>query len=115
MTLEFKDYVRKPFTVVAIEITDENIKQVARELKIGTVKHKEEDGTPYILVDKKKIPNVNRVFPGYFVTKMGNNVRCYNPTVFPQQFTEMTEEIAQAMEDINSEGEWEEEAEAAEA
>lgn len=106
MTLEFTNYVRKPFAVEAIEVTEENIRDVARGLNIGTVKFDEETGEPYILVDKKKIPNVNRVHPGYFVTKMGNNIRCYNPQVFPQQFTEITEDILQAMEDINGEGEW---------
>ena len=104
--MEFTNYVRKPFSVQAIEVTDENIRDVARGLNIGVVKHDEDSGEPYILVDKKKIPNVNRVHPGYFVTKMGNNIRCYNPTVFPQQFTEITPDIIAAMEDINGEGEF---------
>lgn len=107
MTLEFTNYVRKPFSVQAIEVTEENIRDVARGLNIGTVKYDEETGEPYILVDKKKIPNVNRVHAGFFVTKMGNNIRCYNPQVFPQQFTEITPEIIAAMEDINGEGDWE--------
>jgi hypothetical protein len=106
MTLEFTNYVRKPFSVQAIEVTEENIRDVARGLNIGVVKHDEDTGAPYILVDKKKIPNVNRVHAGYFVTKMGNNVRCYNPQVFPQQFTEITPDIIAAMEDINGEGEF---------
>lgn len=106
MTLEFTNYVRKPFSVQAIEVTEENIRDVARGLNIGQVKFDEETGEPYILVDKKKIPNVNRVHAGYFVTKMGNNIRCYNPQVFPQQFTEITPEIIEAMEDINGDGDW---------
>lgn len=106
MTLEFTNYVRKPFSVQAIEVTEENIRDVARGLNIGNVKYDEETGEPYIMVDKKKIPNVNRVHAGFFVTKMGNNIRCYNPQVFPQQFTEITPEIIAAMEDINGEGEW---------
>lgn len=115
MTIEFTNYVRKPFTVEAIEVTVENIRDVAKSLSIGVVKHDEDSGKPYILVDKKKIPNVNRVHPGYFVTKMGNNTRCYNPQVFGQQFIEITDEIIAAMEDINGEGEWADEDEPAAA
>jgi hypothetical protein len=88
--MEFTTYVRKPFVVEAIEITTENIGDVAKY--VGDLKEKE-DGTPYILVDRRLVPNVFRVYPGFFMTKMGENVRCYSRKIFADQFMEKDEII----------------------
>jgi hypothetical protein len=88
--VEFTTFVRKPFVVDAIEITTQNIAEVANY--IGDLREKE-DGTPYILVDRRLVPNVLRVYPGFFMTKMGENVRCYSRRIFREQFTEQSEEI----------------------
>ena len=85
--MDFATYTRKPFKVEAIEITEENIFELAEF--IGTVR-KKEDGTPYIHVDKRLIPNVFRVYPGFFMTRMGDNVRCYSPKIFKDQFELVT-------------------------
>lgn len=81
--MQFDTYTRKPFTVEAIEITEENIFQLAEF--IGTVR-KKEDGSSYIHVDKRLVPNVFRVYPGFFMTRMGENIRCYSPKIFHDQF-----------------------------
>jgi len=86
----FNDFVRIPFTVSAVEVTEENLPEIA-EL-IGSLATKE-DGTPYVKVDNKIVPNVYRVFPGFWITKMGDNIRAYSPKVFKQQFVEGAEEI----------------------
>lgn len=83
--MEFTTYVRKPFVVEAIEITTENIEDVAKY--VGDLKEKE-DGTPYILVDRRLVPNVFRVYPGFYMTKMGENIRCYSKKVFTDQFVQ---------------------------
>lgn len=88
--MDFNEYVRKPFTVQAVQVTTENIDQVA-EL-VGTICTKD-DGTPYIQADRRLVPNVLQVYPGFWLTKMGNNVRCYSAKIFNQQFTSMTPEI----------------------
>jgi hypothetical protein len=88
--MEFTTFVRKPFTVQAIEITTENIHEVAKY--IGDVRERE-DGTEYILVDERLVPNVLRVGPGYYMTKMGENVRCYSRKIFREQFIEEDENI----------------------
>lgn len=88
--MEFTKFVRKPFTVEAIEITLENIDELAKD--IGDVRTRD-DGTKYILVDSRLVPNVEKVYPGFFVTKMGQNVRCYSRKIFREQFVEATEEI----------------------
>lgn len=89
--MDYTTFVRKPFTVEAVQVTPENIAEIAEF--VGELATREEDGTVYIKVNKKKIPNVFQVFVGYWVTKMGSNIRCYSPKVFAQQFTENTEDI----------------------
>lgn len=93
--MEFTRFVRKPFVVEAIEITEENIEEIARE--VGTIREKE-DGTLYIQVDQRRVPNVLAVFPGFWMTKMGRNVRCYSRRVFLNQFTEITPEVDAGLE-----------------
>ncbi len=88
--MEFTTYVRKPFVVQAIEITAENLEDVAKY--IGDVKDRE-DGSKYILVDRRLVPNVFKVYPGFFMTKMGENIRCYSRKIFKEQFVEQDETI----------------------
>ncbi len=61
--MDFTTFVRKPFPVDVVEVTEENIAEIA-EL-VGTLK-KKEDGTSYIHVDRRLVPNIYRVFPGFF-------------------------------------------------
>lgn len=90
MPLEYIPYVRKPFTVTACEVTKDNIEQLNKDFKIGTIDTKP-DGTPFIIVtNTHKIPNVSRIFPGYFMTKMGKNMRCFSRKIFFQQFETKT-------------------------
>jgi len=89
--MEFTMFTRKPFSVSAIQITDENLDDIAS--LIGEVKEK--DGVRFIALDKRIIPNIHRAFVGWWITKMGDNLRCYSPKVFEDQFepsaeTEMT-------------------------
>ncbi len=88
--MQFTTFVRKPFVVDAVEVTTENIAEVAKY--VGDLREKE-DGTPYILVDRRLVPNVFRVYPGFFMTKMGENVRCYSRKIFKEQFMVQTDEI----------------------
>ena len=90
--MEFTKFVRKPFMVEAIEVTLENIGEIAE--MIGTLREKE-NGTPYIQVNRRLVPNLFRVYVGFWVTKMGDgdNIRCYTKRVFNQQFLATTLEI----------------------
>lgn len=101
MELDFTNYVRKPFVVDAVEITEANIEQVAPY--IGDIKTKE-DGSKYILVDNRLVPNVTRVYPGFFLTKMGENVRCYSRKIFREQFVPTTPEMAAWIEYLEAHG-----------
>lgn len=88
--MELTEYVRKPFVVEAVEITEENISEIAGY--VGELKQKE-DGTSFISVDRRLVPNIFRVYPGFYMTRMGDHIRCYSRKVFNEQFTGMTPEI----------------------
>lgn len=89
--VKFDSYIRKPFEVEAVEVTRNNIKELAE--MIGTIQY-EADGTPYIEVDAEKVPNLRQVWPGYWVTKVGaKNIRCYTRKIFFSQFVENSDEI----------------------
>lgn len=96
--MEFKPFVRKPFTVDAVEVTKENIEELAP--LIGTLRSKD-DGTPYIQVDRRLVPNIYRVYPGFWMTKMGDNVRCYSKRIFNEQFVESGGAVSDAVVTIN--------------
>ncbi len=81
--MEFNEYVRKPFLVEAIEITEENIGEIAKY--VGELREKD-DGTPFIYVDRRLVPNIFRVYPGFYMTRMGDHIRCYSRKVFNEQF-----------------------------
>ena len=76
--------------VDAVEITPENIEEVAKY--VGDLREKE-DGTKYILVDRRLVPNVFRVYTGFYMTKMGENIRCYSRKIFKEQFTEHNDSV----------------------
>lgn len=83
--MEFTTFVRKPFEVEAVEITEDNIEEIAP--LVGDLM-KKDDGSHFIQVNKKKVPNMFRVYPGDWLTKMDNNIRCYARRVFTEQFVE---------------------------
>ncbi len=94
MTIEYNSYVRKPFRVEAIEITEDNIAEVAP--LIGELREKDDNSkTKFIYVDRRLVPNIWRVYPGFFMTKMGDNIRCYSRRVFLEQFVLADENINQ--------------------
>lgn len=99
MTIEYQDFVRKPFVVKAVEITEDNIQDIADEL--GKLKYDEDTGVPYIAVEKGRVPNVARAQLGWFVTKHGKRTHCYAPKIFDEQFVENDEQIQLWVDSLN--------------
>ena len=91
--MDFNTFVRRPFVIEAVEITNDNIEAIAAY--VGDLRMKP-NGVPFIEVDKRRVPNVYRVFPGFFMTTMetdrGAKIRCYSPKAFASQFVESTYE-----------------------
>lgn len=99
--MEFTQFVRKPFVVEAVEVTTENMEEIAKY--VGEVREKE-DGSPFILVDRRLIPNVFRVYPGYWLTRMGDRTRCYSRKIFLEQFVESHPDIIAWVDFMNHGG-----------
>lgn len=104
--MEFTTYVRKPFEIEAVQITPQNIEELAP--LIGQLR-RFGDGKPYIFVDRQLVPNLDRVFPGFWVTRIGDNIRCYSKRVFADQFTSITPEIKEWMDYMNTKDDRQEE------
>lgn len=83
--IDFSWYVRTPFAVEAVRITEQNIEQVA-EL-VGEVKTKGDER--YIALDRRIVPNIGRAHIGWYLTRLGDNLRCYNSKIFQEQFIDM--------------------------
>lgn len=95
------EFVRKPFIVKVVPITKKNIAEHAD--KIGELMFENNDTTkPYIQVDRRKIREIPKVFPGYFMTVMGNQIRCYSPRAFKNQFVQVTPEIREWVDWLNA-------------
>lgn len=90
-------FLRRPFYIEAVEITKENITEIAP--MIGELR--EGDQGLYIEVDRKILPNMHQVFVGFFMTKMGKHIRCYSPEVFQEQFTPKTDAIDEWVSFVN--------------
>lgn len=95
--MKFNKYIRKPFAVEAIEITEANISDVAA--LVGELKVK--NGVPFISLDRRIVPNVNRAYIGWFMTRMSDNYRCYSPKIFNEQFTDYEPVKSFAFDDID--------------
>lgn len=88
--MDFITFIRKPFVVEAVEVTEDNIAEIA-EL-VGTLQ-KKEDGTSYIEVNRDMFRNIKQISPGFWMTMMGGNIRCYSRPVFKKQFMETNDHI----------------------
>jgi hypothetical protein len=100
--MEFTTFVRKPFTVEAVEVTEENIAEIAKFC--GTLREKE-NGQKFIQVDRRLVPNVFRIYPGFWMTKMDDNIRCYSRRIFNEQFARNNPEIENWVKFMNDERE----------
>lgn len=87
-------YVRRPFQVQAFEITQDNIAELAPH--VGELC--DDNGTPFIKSDKKKVGNNFKVWPGFFATVLKGHVRCYSRKSFFEQFGELNEKTSPVVE-----------------
>lgn len=98
--MEFSRFVRTPFVVEAVQINKDNLEEIAK--LIGEVKSNEKG--LYIAIDRRIVPNVTKVYPGWWLTKLNDNLRCYSPKVFKDQFTDFETVIAFDFANTVSEG-----------
>jgi hypothetical protein len=98
--MEMTMFVRKPFMVEAVEVTPDNIAEIA---ELVGVLRENDNGTPYIHVDRRLVPNIYRVYPGFWMTRMGDHIRCYSKKIFRAQFVERTDELENWIKTLNAE------------
>lgn len=98
--MDFVPFVRKAFVVDAVEVTLENIEEIAK--LVGEIRYENEK--PYIHVNPNVVVGVRRAFPGYWMTRMGDNLRLYNKRVFFKMFCPNTPEIESWVDYINRSG-----------
>lgn len=82
--MEFSNYIRKPFSIKALEVTEDNFEEVAA--LVGKDIQMTSKGDRYIVVNRRIIPNGFKIFLGWWVTVMDDNIRCYPPKSFNAQF-----------------------------
>jgi len=96
---DFVPYLRRPFTVNAVQITDENIHEIVGIIG-GVVRQKKEDdgsSTLYIRVDRRVIPNIFKAYVGFWVTQLGSQYQCYSDKAFHSNFAAMTKDAKALM------------------
>lgn len=98
--MDFQTFVRKPFAIDAVEITDDNIEDLAS--LHGTLRV-DDSGVKYIEMENRRGQSTRRIYKGFWMTKMGKNVRFYQARVFNEQFTQNTPEIDEWVRFMNGE------------
>lgn len=96
--MDFSTYVRKPFQVRAVLVTEDNIEEIAK--LTGTLETKD-NGERYVEVDPNKVPNVAKIYVGFLLTKMDKQHRCYPPQIFKKLFVESNAELESLIKDLN--------------
>ena len=99
--MEFKNYVRTPFTIKALEVTEDNFDEVAAFC--GKSIETTANGDRYIFVNRRIIPTGSKIFVGWWITLMDDNVRCYPPRSFSSQFVPMNGKVEFTLEADDSE------------
>lgn len=89
MSLDPQAFNRKPFTVMAVRVTEENLREIADWTR-GTLVVKTEDGTETSFV---KVPvrqamtdRQTEAHPGDWVLKMGTSFKSYTDAAFTKNF-----------------------------
>lgn len=82
--MQFDKYVRVPFLVEAVEITEENFDEVAALIAKEVVETG--SGRRQIVIDRDVIRNGHKANIGGWLTRMDGKYRYYSKTAFEQQF-----------------------------
>lgn len=82
--MEYTEFVRVPFVVQAVQVTEENFNDIFD--LIGKEIKETPSGKKYILIDRRIIPNGHKAQLGGWVTFMEDKLRYYSKTAFSEQF-----------------------------
>lgn len=112
--LKIEEFERLPFTIQAIEVTNENIKQVAKWCG-GQVRTTGKRGIQkYIKVDVKRALNERQTmaYIGDWVLKAGSGFKVYTPKAFSESFRKKVEHMTETVKNMVDREQAEDKAEA---
>jgi hypothetical protein len=100
--LKIEHFERLPFTIQAIQVTPENIHQVAKWCR-GRVKSEGKRGLKkYIQVEVKRALNERqtKAYIGDWVLKAGSGFKVYTPKAFETSFRKVTEHMVKTVKNM---------------
>lgn len=99
--METEKYLRKPFEVEAVQVTAENIDEVAQWCK-GEVK--EQNGNKYIKVEVARTLNEKQTmaFIGDWILFAGTGYKVYTAKAFGKHFTKVETENNNDLEELRT-------------
>ena len=100
--MEFINYLRKPFVVEAVEITEENIEEVALMIAQDGAVSKDDEGKPYILIDRRLVPSIHKAWPGYYMSRFDGKFRVFSPKAFANEFVQMSADLTDVIDRVNA-------------
>lgn len=112
--LDPKKFVRKPFVVEGLEVTPENIEQVADwcggEVKVSEGRKPGQGQQKYIKVAVKRpmTDRQTRAYYGDWVLSAGTGFKVYTQKAFSGSFEEQTDRMFEVVERMDARGEQEE-------
>lgn len=92
MNLDYEIFVRAPFKIEAVEVTDENIYDIA-EMLGSKIFSDTRTGNIFIGVDHEQMPGIYRIYAGFWVTRMGHRFRAYSQQRFLKEFVKLTDGV----------------------
>jgi len=95
MSVQSNTYVRKPFDVEAVEVTDENIEEVAEWCNGTVIAEGNENQKLFIKVRVARALNERqtKAYPGDWVLYAGTGFKVYTPKAFHKTFHKKQLEI----------------------
>ena len=81
--IQMEDYSRRPFSITAVQITEENLEEIAALISasVTTTPH-----TRFIDVNPSIIQGIGVIKPGWWITLMEGSYRAYTNDVFHRLF-----------------------------
>jgi hypothetical protein len=106
-SLDIVEYIRKPFTVKAVEVTAENMEEVAKWCR-GTIRTEpssengQGEGQKYIKVEVKRAisERQTRAMVGDMVLRAGSGFKVYTPKAFAQSFDRKVKDMMAVVENM---------------
>lgn len=100
--LKIEEFERLPFTIEAVQVTPQNIRQVAKWCR-GTVESAGRRGIQkYIQVEVKRALNdrQTRAYVGDWVLKAGTGFKVYTPKAFEESFRKKMEHMVETVRNM---------------